>query len=224
MYTVKFDSKEVNRILGNAVSYSYGFLEGIDMDQILFNKTLAEYTTEALELYIDSQARVDPESLHHVYEWDQVGSPGGRLFEFQSTASKRIIKITGGFLQSSSVSDTSDEPFYDKANIMENAIAITIEPKNSDFLVFEDDNQTIFTTKAIYIANPGGDAVAGSFGRVVDDFFNNYFTNALLRPLILQLSNPTEYARSFRSGTKSGRGPGINAGKAYLRSAGASVQ
>ena len=58
MFTAKFDSKEVNKILGNAVSYSYGFLEGIDIDQVLFNKTLAEYTVEGLKLYIDSQARV----------------------------------------------------------------------------------------------------------------------------------------------------------------------
>lgn len=224
MFTAKFDSKEVNKILGNAVSYSYGFLEGIDIDQVLFNKTLAEYTVEGLKLYIDSQARVDSESLHHVYEWGQVGTPGGRLFEFNATASKRVIKINGKFLPSSSVSENSSEPFTDKATIMENGISLTIEPKNSDVLVFEDDNQTIFTTKSIYIANPGGDAVAGSFGRVVDDFFNNYFTNAFLRPLILQLSRPTEYSKSFSSGTKSGRGPGVSAGRAYLRSAGASIQ
>lgn len=224
MFTARFDSKEVNRILGNAVSYSYGFLEGVDVDQILFNQTLAEYTVEGLKLYIDAQARVDSDALHHVYEWNQVGTPSGRLFDFNATASKRIIKINGKFLSSSSISETSDEPFADKANIMENGISLTIEPKNSDVLVFEDDNQTIFTTKSIYIANPGGDEVAGSFGRVVDDFFNNYFTNAFLQPLLLQLSKPTEYGRSFRAGARSGRGPGVSAGKAYLRSAGASLR
>lgn len=224
MFTVKFDSKEVNRILGNAVSYSYGFLEGVEVDQILFNKVLANYTKEALELYIDAQARVNPDALHHVYEWDMVGSPSGRLFEFTTTASKRIIKFSGRFLPSSSISETSTEPFTNKAEIMENSIDIIIEPKNSDVLVFENEGQTVFTTNSIYIANPGGDAVAGSFGRIVDDFFNNYFTNALLRPLMKQLSSPREYEKYFKSGTKGGRSTGVSAGRAYLRSAGASIQ
>lgn len=224
MYTARFDSKEVNRILDNAVSYSYGFLEGIEVDQILFNQTLAEYTVEGLKLYIDSQSRINPDSLHHVYEWNQVGIPEGRLFDFNATASKRIIKINGKFLQSSSVSEQANEPFYDKANVMENSIAITIEPKSSDYLVFEDNDTTVFTTKSVYIANPGGDEVAGSFGRVVDDFFDNYFTNAFIRPLLQQLSRPTEFGKSFNAGAKKGRGPGVSAGRAYLRSAGASLQ
>lgn len=224
MFRVRFDSKQINNSLGNAVSYSYGFLDGIEVDQIFFNKRLGDYTVEALGLYIDAQARMNPDALHHVYEWNAIGSPTQRLFEIESKASKRVIHFYGKFLPSTSVSETSTEPFTDKANIMENSISIMVEPKNSDYLVFQSDGETIFTTKSVYIENPGGDAVAGSFGRVVDDFFDNYFTNALLRPLISQLSNPKEYGKFFSAGVKNGRGTGFNAGRAYLRSAGASIE
>jgi hypothetical protein len=216
LLSVKIDSKQVNRILGNAVSYSYGFLDGVDIQQIDFNKDLGEFITDALYKYIDSKARVNPEALHHVYEWGQVGMPAGRLFQLSSKSSKRVITFTGKFLQSKSVSDTSNTPFTDKANIMENSIDIVIEPKNSDVLAFESNGEMFFTTNSIYIANPGGDAVAGSFGRTVEDFFSNYMTNALMKPFIDKLSNPVEYTRDFASGTKTGKSAGVKAGKKYL--------
>lgn len=224
MFRVKIDSKEVNKLLGNTVSYSYGFLDGIGMDQILFNKTLGEYTAESLGQYIDAQSRINPDALHHVYEWNAVGDNSQRLFKITSNASKRIIRFDGKFLPSKTVSDSSTTPFVDKANIMENRISVVVEPKDANVLAFEDNGQTVFTTNAIYIANPGGDAVAGSFGRVVDDFFNNYFTGAILRPFLKTLSSPKEYSKYLPAGTKNGKMSGVTAGKAYLRSAGATIQ
>lgn len=219
VFSVRFDTKEINAILGNTVSYSYGFLDGVDMEQIEFNKMLAEYTVDALGKYIDSQARMHHDQLHHVYEWDRTGDPDARLFRFNTTVSKRVIRINGNFLPSKSISKTSNEPFVDKANIMENSIDIVIEPRNADVLAFEVDGESVFIPTSVYIANPGGDAVAGSFGRVVDDFFDNYFTNALMRPLISGLKNPRSYSRGFRSGAKGGgRSAGLSAGKSYLRS------
>jgi hypothetical protein len=215
----KFDSKEINKILGNAISYSYGFLEGVDIDQILFNQRLGEFTVDAFGKYIDSRARVNPQAFHHIYEWNQVGQEGSRLFELKAKASKRVIHFDGKFLPSKTVSEGSSEPFKDKANIMENAIAITIEPKNSDVLVFQDQGETVFSMSAIHIANPGGDAVEGSFGRATEDFFSNYFTNALLKPFMKQLENPKQFADSFSSGTKMGSSAGINAGRKYINSA-----
>ena len=40
---VKIDSRKVNKILDNAVKYSYGFLDGVDMEQIVFNQRLGEF-------------------------------------------------------------------------------------------------------------------------------------------------------------------------------------
>lgn len=224
MYTVRFDTNQINSTLRNSISYSYGFLDGAQKNKIIFNKMLGEITLEALNKYIDAQARMDPESLHHVYEWNATGSPGARLFSIEVLPSKNFIIFEGKFLPSSSVSETSDEPFVDKANVMENAISVTIEPKLSDVLVFQDAGQTVFTTKSIYIENPGGDAVAGSFGRVVEDFFDNYFTNALLQPMIQKLSNATEYVSFFGSGAKMGSSVGVVAGKKYITNIGVDLE
>ena len=218
MIKVKMDTKQLNKILNNSVSYSFGFLEGTDIGQIQFNKELGDFIKQALYKYIDTKARMNPQALHHVYEWDQVGSSSARLFEFNVKSSKRIITFNGKFLQSRSNSSTSKEPFSDKANVMENKISITISPKSSSVLVFEDDGETIFTSKTIEILNPGGDEVAGSFSSVVDSFFSEYLTAGILKGagIFQSLSNPREYSDSFPSGTKSGKPVGISAGKKYM--------
>lgn len=219
MLHAKIDSKQINKVLGNTISYSYGFLDGIDLDQIIFNQRLGEFVVDAFGKYMDSRARVNPQAFHHIYEWNQVGQENARLFELTPKASKRVIHFSGKFLPSTTVSEGSTQPFTNKANIMENSISITIEPKNSDVLVFQNEGETVFSMSAIHIDNPGGDAVAGSFGRAVEDFFSNYFTNALLKPFMKQLENPKEFTQSFREGTRVGASAGIRAGRKYLNSA-----
>ncbi len=210
-------------MLGNAVKFSYGFLDGVDIGQIEFNTALGEYVVEALNLYIDSHARMNPSALHHVYEWGQTGNPNGRLFKMDSKASKRVIRFTGKFLVSSSVPEGGTEAFKNKAEVMENGIGVLIEPKGS-VLAFEDDGETVFTANAVYVAHPGGDEVAGSFAAVVESFFGEYFTTAILKPFLAGLAKPTEFAQSFPAGVKSGRAPGVTAGRRYITSAGADVQ
>lgn len=213
---VRIDSKEINRILGNSVKFSYGFLEGVNMEQIPFNQKLGEYTVDALQSYIDSQARMNPSALHHVYEWGQVGVESARLFKITAKASKRVIHFSGSFLPSKQPVDGGDV-FVKKAEIMENGIGVIIEPTNSPVLVFEDNGETVFTANAVYVAHPGGDEVAGSFAAVIEDFFSTYFTNAFLEPLIRDLMTADEFSQLFPSGAKSGgRKVGIVAGKKYL--------
>lgn len=217
MLRVKFDTKQINKILNNTVSYSYGFLQGIDMTQITFNELLGEYTVDALNKYIDSQAKADPDAFHHIYEWNAVGNETERLFVIKPKASKNVINFTGFFLQSKTLNENSNTPFSDKAEIMENQISITVAPKNSDFLVFEDQGELVFTSSAVHIEHPGGDAVAGSFGKVVDEFFLSYFTNSLIAPLLEDLSRADEFTNFFPQGAKSGgKMTGIKAGKKYL--------
>lgn len=218
MTRIVYDTSDFKKTLNNVAQYSYGFLEGAEMNLIVFNSKLAQLAEEALKKFIDTKARMYPESLHHVYEWNSVGNSSGRLFEIKGTATKNNISFTGEFLQSESISDTSDEPFYDKARIMENQIAIEVEPRSADVLAFEDGGQTVFTVKSIFIENPGGDNVAGSFGRVVDEFFDVYFTSTFLRQsgILEQLSYPREYAQYFNAGAKMGRSAGRNAGRKYM--------
>ena len=210
------NSKELNKKLNNVVQYSNGFFEGVEMERIHFNRILGGYTAEALGYYIDSKARSNPDSLHHIYEWNRVGDKGARLFSFNVNATKSNISFSGKFMPSKSISENSSQPFTNKAEIMENKIAITIEPKNSDVLVFEDDGELVFTASSVYIANPGGDKVAGSFGAVVDEFFSVYFTNSVLAPVVKDLENIREFTDKFSQGSKSGRSVGVSAGRKYM--------
>ena len=216
MIKAKIDTRELMKTLNNTVNYSEGFVSGAQMNKTEFNRILGGYTAEALGQYIDSKARMNPEALHHVYEWGSVGKASSRLFSFNVTSKANSIDFSGSFLPSNVPSPNSDDVFSNKAEIMENKIGITIEPKNSYVLVFEDGGETVFTTNSIYIANPGGDAVAGSFGRVVEEFFDKYFTVSILNGILKDLSTPQEFAQYFSQGAKSGRSVGVKAGRKYF--------
>ncbi len=216
MLTTRVDNSKLQRVFKNTIEYSEGFIQGIDINKLNFNNELANFTSITLKKYIDSQARMNPLKLHHVYEWGKAGNEASRLFEFDTAVTGRTISITGKFLPSKSISDTSSEPFTNKATIMENAIAVVIEPKNSDVLAFENNGETVFTTNAIYIDHPGGDEVANGFGSTVNNFFDNYFTNGLLKPLINKLSTANEFTESFSAGVMNGKNIGIQAGKRYF--------
>lgn len=227
MLQLKIDSRQINRILENASSYSYGFLEGTQINQIVFNQKLGLFIENALGKYIDSKAKMNPQSLHHVYEWNRVGSSDSRLFRFNAKVSKTIISITGKFLQSKSLPPSGNEPFSDKANIMENQIAVFVSPKNSSVLVFEDNGETIFTPNTIYIEHPGGAEVAESFAKAFDEFFNIVLTGSLLHSsgIFEKLSNPKEFAQWFPDGVVGGKNVGVKSGKKYMNiSEGLSIQ
>jgi hypothetical protein len=224
MINVQFDKSDFTAKMNNLSLYSKGFLNGINMNRQKFNLQLGEYSLEILNRFIDSKARMSPESLHHVYEWDQVGNPAARLFDINTSATQTSIIFYGKFLPSRSVSDRSSEPFVQKAEIMENSIMIEISPKSSNVLAFEADGETVFTTDSVYIANPGGDGVAGSFGRVIEEFFENYYTNTVLLQsgIFQKLSNPIEYSKNFGVGVRGGGfSAGKNAGRRYLTVRGA---
>lgn len=218
MIKTSFDSKQLSKTLNNVVSYSEGFTRGVHTEQPNFNRDFGLFLQEALSKFIDAKARANPQSLHHVYEWGMVGSPAGRLFDFSMTYTKSFISFTGRFLPSVKPSETSTEPFTEKAKIMENKITITINPESTDFLVFEDEGQTIFTSESVVIENPGGDFVAGSFEKVVKEFFSNYLTVGILKNsgIFDKLKYAKEYSSRFVQGSKVGTSAGISAGRQYL--------
>lgn len=225
MLSVKVDARKLNKILENASSYSYGFLDGIELGQQEFNKRLGEFTVEALYKYIDSRAKANPQRLHHVYEWGQTGNPSARLFNFTYRPYKSSIRFTGNFLPSSSINEGSTEPFVNKAKVMEDQIQLVITPRDSAYLAFEVDGEMVFTTNTIYIDHPGGDEVSGSFGNAVEDFFNNYFNLGLLRPLLNDLKTAEEFSEMFSSGARSGgRSAGTKAGKKYMTKTGMIIE
>lgn len=216
MLLVQIDQADFIKKMQNIVKYSNGFLDGIELNRLEFERILAGYTVAALEKYIDARARMNPEALHHVYEFNAVGESNSRLFKFNTRVTSKNININGSFLPSRSIASGSREPFVNKAEIMEKGISITIAPRGDKPLAFEDQGEMVFTRATIIIDHPGGEQVAGSFGRVVDDFFTNYFSNALLQPLLKQLKNPKEYEQYLSSGAKGGKMVGVRAGRKYF--------
>ena len=219
---VIMNDKMFKKEMKNIIDYSIGFLEGAQVGKTQFLNNMGKLTTEILEEYIDSNARVNPKALHHIYEWYKVGSPDARLYDINYTISNLGLSFVSTMKQSTSIKDGSSVPFYNKAKIMEEGTPVTIKPKKASVLVFEDGGDTIFTKGKVVVANPGGTQVEGSFEKIVDSFFNRYFTQAFLKTSGVQayLSNPVVYSRNLKAGKSSGRSKGMQVGYRWIANAG----
>ena len=222
MIRVSFNSNEFLTEMNNVVGYSLGFLDGVNKGKASFLSKLGAGVKEVLKEYIDSNARVNPEMLHHVYEWSNVGSPNARLFDISYRVVGPGISFTTSFRQSSSVKEGSTQPFYDKARIMEEGIPITIIPKRASVLAFEDGGETVFTKGPVQVDNPGGIDTNRGFEKTVDAFFDRYFSQAFLRSsgLLDYLKTPLAYKQDFAKGVKIGRSAGVASGYRWIVRAG----
>ena len=218
----KFNSNQFKKDMNNIVNYSIGFLEGVQRGKTVFLKTLGMETVEVMKEFIDSNARVNPQMLHHVYEWTMVGSPDARLYDISYTASNLGLSFRSSFSQSTSIKDGSRTPFYDKARIMEYGIPVTIKPKVAQVLAFDDNGETIFTRGPVQVMNPGGTEVEGSFEKAFDMFFNKYFSQAFLRTsgVARYLENPQVYKKDMPAGKKMGKAKGLSTGYRWIANAG----
>lgn len=205
----------------NIVNYSTGFLDGVQNGKSIFLNNLGRDTVAALSHYVDICAKSDPQALHHVYEWNKTGSPSARLFDIDYTVSNLGLSMFGKFKQSTSIKNGSTVPFYNKAYIMENGIPVTIKPNKSKVLVFEANGDTVFTSSEISIDNPGGDEVAGSFEKTIDEFILRYFKQSFLRAsgLYDYLNKPKLFKTNFNVGSRSGRAKGIETGFKWIANA-----
>lgn len=221
MIKVKYNSAKFMKEMDNMVNYTLGFMQGVKQGYPSFLRQLGAASIEALKQYIDSNARVNPQALHHIYEWNQVGSPEARLFDIQYNVTGTGLSFGSTFRQSNSIKEGSKVPFYDKAKIMENGIPVTIVPKNK-VLVFEQDGQEVFVSKPITIQNPGGQ-VQGEYEKVFNSFFNRYFTQAFLQStgIMTYLSNPQDFYASFPAAKRGGRALGVRIGRQWITKAGA---
>jgi hypothetical protein len=110
----------------------------------------------------DARARSNPASLHHVYEWGQVGDPGGRLFKMTSRGrGTGMFEISYDLLESK-MPNRNGYVFEQKAYIMENGVPVSISPVNGEKLVFEVDGETVYAAGPVEVDNPGGEVVQGS--------------------------------------------------------------
>jgi hypothetical protein len=212
---VTLDAKNFLSDLNNLTQYSIGFLDGVKAAQPEIMDNLGKEVIEALKGFIDTNARVDPQTLHHVYEWYQTGSPEARLFDIEY-----IIQGNSGlsfnytFSQSNSYSKDSTVPFYNKAQIMEDGTPVIIRPRSSGVLSFKDGNEQVFTKKAIVVENPGGSGVQGGFEKTIKSFFDNYFTQSFLMSsgALGHLNDPKIYKDNIKAGVKQGKTFGFKIG------------
>ena len=217
-----FNSNQFKKEMNNIVNYSIGFLEGVQSGKTAFLKTLGMETVEIMKEFIDSNARVNPEMLHHVYEWTMTGSPDARLYNISYTTSNLGLSFRSSFSQSTSIKNGSRTPFYDKARIMEYGIPVTIRPKVAQVLAFDDNGETVFTRGPVEVMNPGGTQVEGGFEKVFDMFFNKYFSQAFLRTsgVARYLENPQVYKKDMPAGKRMGRAKGLSTGYRWIANAG----
>jgi len=216
-----FDTRSFEKKLENIINYSIGVLDGVQQGKKVLLHKLGKETVIALYAYIDLEARAYPSELQHVYEWNKVGTPDGRLFDISYTVSNLGLSFKSKFLKSETVSGTSDTPFYNKAKIMESGKPITIAPKNSSVLVFEQDGETIFTSEPVTVEHPGGPEAQGSFERVFDEFMSRYFKQSFLKAsgVYDNLKRPVLYKRNFAAGARMGRSLGVSTGFKWIANA-----
>lgn len=220
MIALKINNKQFIRDMDNTVGYMFGFIDGVKQGFPSFLRQLGAVSVEGIKQYIDSNARVNPQLMHHVYEWYQVGSPDARLFDISYIVNGAGLSFNSTFRQSTSVKNGSKVPFYNKAEIMENGIPVTIIPKQK-VLAFEQNGEQVFTSKPVRVDNPGG-MVEGEYKRVFDSFFNRYFRQSFLEVtgISTYLRNPVDFSVNFSSGKRGGRSRGINIGQRWIQKAG----
>jgi hypothetical protein len=220
MYSVRFDGKKAMKTLNNIVKYSEGFIRETKAKEGYVASRMADMSIEGFYDFLDNLARTSPGMLHHVYEWGQVGNPSARLYELKKQLTgKQSVKISSTFLPSTSVSENSSQPFTDKAEIMEEGIQIVIDEVQADALFFQVNGEEFFRSGPIVIANPGGEAVRGSFLKSFDTFYNKYFEDVYLRSINFYeyFRRPEIFAKNFGAGARGGASVGRQTALSWIR-------
>ncbi len=126
MISIKLNSNALTKDLNNIVQYSLGFIDGVHKGKkVLFSKIGAS-VKEMLEIFIDANARSNPQALHHVYEWYKTGSPDARLFDINYTVSNVGLSFYSSFRQSNTIKEGSSAPFYNKAKHESNESGVSM--------------------------------------------------------------------------------------------------
>lgn len=214
--TFKINSAEVKKILKNTVEYTEGFLTEFKRQESTILRDVMEASIDIFYEDLDQAATSSPNRFHHIYEWDQVGQPSARLVELDAQFKSKVGNIRAFFLESFSlptnradsfgIAPETYEPFAFKAQVMEDGMGVTIEPKNFSKLKFVVGKNMYYAEKPIFVSNPGGDDVQGSFTAFFKMFFSkNYFINKVLySDLNFQkyFSKPIPYEKNYRSAVK----------------------
>jgi hypothetical protein len=152
-----------------------------------FNEVIFNQINKDFAEYVDSQARIKPKSLHHVYEWRQTGDPGSRLFKLNKLDSLGLgFSMTYDFLPSKSFASAEGNRkhvFVSKASVMEAGMPLKIAPRHSKRLVFETNGYTVFMPEgaSVVVKRPGGTSVKNSFMMTYSKFFRTNLVNVSIK-------------------------------------------
>lgn len=150
--------------------------------EIIFNQIEKDFGE-----FIDSQARVKPKSLHHVYEWKQVGDPSARLFKLNKLNTEGLgFSVSYEFLPSKTFASSSGNRrhvFINKAAVMEAGMPLKIAPRHSKRLVFETNGYKVFMPEgaSVTVRRPGGAGVKNSFMMTYSRFFKSNLVNLSIK-------------------------------------------
>jgi hypothetical protein len=153
--------------------------------QRLFKTTIFNQIDKDFGLFIDSQARIKPKSLHHVYEWNKAGQSTSRLYKLNKLDSTGLsfkinyeLKLSKTSVPTKNRKQKSRYIFANKAAVMEKGMPIVIRPKSAERLVFEIDGQVVFMPKgqSVTVKSPGGRASTNQF----DLAYSRYFSGPLV--------------------------------------------
>lgn len=160
-----------------------------------FTKVLFDQIDKDFGEYIDAKARMNPKTLHHVYEWKQIGSPTSRLFKIKVVSSQGTsFSIGSEFKMSKSLVPTQKgkhrHVFANKAFIMEQGQPVVIKPRSAERLVFDVNGYTVYMPKgaSVTVRRPGGNAAKQSFESAKRQFFtSNLVSQSIKRSGFQQL-------------------------------------
>ncbi len=222
---VNYNDTQFFKEMNNILQYAEGFIEGAQSGKGKFLDSMGNSVVEMIKDFVDSNARVDPESLHHVYEWYQTGQETGRLFDINYVVSGGGLSVNATLRQSQSIASGANTPFYDKAKIMESGVPITIRPRYAEVLAFEENGEKIFTKKEVHIDRPGGASAQGSFERVFNMFFDMYFSQSFMASSGMRkyLENPIDFKNNLNAGKRGGRNVGKQTGYNWIVKAGGAL-
>jgi hypothetical protein len=222
MISIQFDDKTFFKEMLNVANYSEGFLEGIEDGKSEFAKSIGRDAIEIFKDFVDQNARVDERMYHHIYEWYQTGSPEARLFDVEYVEYDGGLTFNGRLSQSKTLQSGSTTPFYNKAEIMENGIPVTIKPTRAKVLSFNIEGEQVFTPNAVDIQNPGGTHQLHAFEHIFDLFFKQHFTQSVLELTGIKqyLENPKVYKNNLQSAKTGGKSKGQQVGYNWIVNAG----
>ena len=156
----------------------------------LFKSTIFNQIEKDFGQYIDAQARTQPKSLHHVYEWNKTGNPTARLFDLHlidtgglSFRIGRDFKLSKSAVPSKNPKQKRRYVFANKASVMEEGMPIVIRPRSAERLVFELDGATVFMPKgsSVTVKRPGGRAATNQFALAYGRFFGGQLVNSSIK-------------------------------------------